>query len=448
MAPIERPRYSCMLGGALATISALAGVVPVIHGAQGCGGGLFNAYSLGGHLGTGYCGGTGIPSSNIGEKEVIFGGAKRLETQINSTLEVMKGELFIVLTACMTDIIGEDVESVLKNIKNKENKPLIYIDTGGFKGKAYDGYDEIFSGLFKSYIPKREKNRKLVNVFGQVPGYDPYFRGNLEEIKRILERIGLEVNTFLTHDQTHENILSAGEAVLNIVVSPFYGVKAAKTAKETHGIDYIVTDLPIGAKASEKFLKQVANELNIDNSIVEEVVAKEKKNYYGYIERISDFVADTDIQSYGVVIANSTDAFVYADYLENEIGFIPKYIFITDQLSDERKDYLKERLENYKYGETPELVFEQDTTAIRNYVKERHSESDADEYQERLSPLVVLGSSIDYKLAGDFGGVLITVSYPVFDVVLNKGFAGFRGGNTLFETILNTQLKKEVKRIV
>ena len=62
--------------------------------------------------------------------------------------------------------------------------------------------------------------------------------------------------------------------------------------------------------------------------------------------------------------------------------------------------------------------------------------------------MVVLGSSIDYKLAGDFGGVLITVSYPVFDVVLNKGFAGFRGGNTLFETILNTQLKKEVKRIV
>ena len=70
-------------------------------------------------MGTGYCGGTGIPSSNIGEKEVIFGGAKRLETQINSTLEVMKGELFIVLTACMTDIIGEDVESVLKDIKNK-----------------------------------------------------------------------------------------------------------------------------------------------------------------------------------------------------------------------------------------------------------------------------------------------------------------------------------------
>ena len=326
-------------------------------------------------------------------------------------------------------------------------------ENGSFQGKAYDGYDAIFSGLFKSYIPKGEKQENLVNIFGQVPGYDPYFRGNLEELKRLLESIGLEVNTFLTPDQSHENILNAGKAALNIVVSPIYGEKIALTAKETHDIDYIKTNLPIGAKASAAFLKQIAAKLNIDNQIVDEVIAREKKIYYGYFDRITDFIADTDIQSYGVVIGNSTDAFSYADYLENEIGFIPKYIFITDQLSDDNIEILKNKFKEYNFGDRPELNFIQDTTAIRRYVEKQYEKSnqnndDFPEYTEDLSPLIVLGSSIDYKLAQNFQGVLVPVSYPVFDVILNRGFVGFKGGNALLEYIINLQLRKEAKQVV
>lgn len=448
MQPIERPRYSCMLGGALATISSLPGVVPIIHGAQGCGGGLFNAYYLGGHLGSGYCGGVSIPSSNIGEKEVIFGAAKRLETQINSTLEVMKGDLFLVLSACMTDIIGEDVESVIRNIKNPENVPVRYIDTGGFQGKAYDGYDAVFSALFEDYIPKGPKDEKLVNILGQVPGYDPYFRGNLEELARLLKKLGLKVNTFLTPDQTHENILSAGRASLNIVVSPLYGVKAARKAQEIHNIDYLVTDLPIGARATQEFLYSIGAKLSLSRKEIARLIESEGKSYYGYFDRIADYVADTDTQSFAVVIANSTDAFSYADFLENEIGYIPRYIFITDFLSEDKQKLLINKFDEYDFNNKPELIFEQDTTAIRRIIEQKHSLKATDDYVDALSPLLVLGSSIDYKLAQEYNGVLLPVSYPVFGIILNKGFAGFRGGNALFESILNTQLTREVRKVV
>lgn len=448
MQPIERPRYSCMLGGALATISSLPGVVPIIHGAQGCGGGLSNAYYLGGHLGSGYCGGVSIPSSNIGEKEVIFGAAKRLETQINSTLEVMKGDLFLVLSACMTDIIGEDIESVIRNIKNPDNVPIRYIDTGGFQGKAYDGYDEVFSALFEDYIPKASKDDKLVNILGQVPGYDPYFRGNLEEIARLLRELGLKVNTFLTPDQSHENILKAGSAALNIVVSPLYGIKAARTAKKVHDIDYLITDLPIGAEATKEFLYSIGSALSLSIKDIKNLVDKEKKNYYGYLDRIADYVADTDTQSYAVVIANGTDAFAYANYLENEIGYIPRYIFITDYLTQDKQELLTSKFDEYDFGQKPELIFEQDTTAIRRYIEQRHPYEESEVYVDRLSPLLVLGSSIDYKLAQEYNGVLLPVSYPVFNIILNKGFTGFRGAAALFESILNTQLTREVKKVV
>ncbi|WP_265335205.1 nitrogenase component 1 [Ruminococcus albus] len=100
MSFIERPRFSCMLGGALATLTSLPRVIPIIHGAQGCGGQLTNSYAYGGYLGVGLlrrC--ASLPSSNVSEKEIIFGGAERLRKEILAAYDVMDGDLFVVVTS-------------------------------------------------------------------------------------------------------------------------------------------------------------------------------------------------------------------------------------------------------------------------------------------------------------------------------------------------------------
>ena len=53
---IDRPRYTCTLGGALGTLKALPGkVVPIIHAAPGCGGNLGYTISLSAaYAGSGY----------------------------------------------------------------------------------------------------------------------------------------------------------------------------------------------------------------------------------------------------------------------------------------------------------------------------------------------------------------------------------------------------------
>ena len=155
-----------MLGGALATLTSLPRVIPVIHGAQGCGGQLTNSFAYGGYLGVGYCGGASLPSSNVSEKEIIFGGAERLKKEILAAYEVMDGDLFAVVTSCMTDLIGDDVESVLNEVERPEY-PLIFIDTGGFKGNSYYGYDIVIKGLFEQFVPvSEEKDPLLVNLLG------------------------------------------------------------------------------------------------------------------------------------------------------------------------------------------------------------------------------------------------------------------------------------------
>jgi nitrogenase molybdenum-iron protein beta chain len=439
--PIERPRFSCMLGGVLATISALPKTIPIIHGAQGCGGTLSQALALGGAYGTGYAGNGAIPSTNITETEVIFGGESKLRQEMKGVFEVMKGELFVVTTACMTDIIGDDVNGVINDL-NPFPKPVIFLETGGFKGNSYYGYGRLIEELFRQYIPKAEKkNPKKVNLLGLIPAYDPFFRGDLTELKRVLLRLGLEVNTFLTNDQTQENLLKAGEASLNIVLSRLYGVDAAKTIQETHGIDYLVTDLPIGATATVDFVRKVAEVIGLDNKEVEAVLQSETKNYYTYVDRATDLIADTDFQNYGVIVANATEALPYAKYLDKEIGWIPTHIFITDNLQEEQQETILRAFNEIEFENTPELIFETDTYRIQQYIEQKTPQFLADTYYPTLSPVFVLGSTIERRLAEVLNGPFLSVSYPIINrIVTSRGYAGFNGGLTLLEDLISAQI--------
>ena len=73
--PIEQVRYACALG-ALTSVIAIEGAIPITHCGPGCASKQFHALSgISGYQG----GEFHVPSSNIGNKEVIFGGADRLD---------------------------------------------------------------------------------------------------------------------------------------------------------------------------------------------------------------------------------------------------------------------------------------------------------------------------------------------------------------------------------
>ncbi len=280
---IERPRSACALAGALSTIGNLPEVIPIIHTALGCGGNLANAVAFGsGYLGGGYCSGSQAPSTGVSETEIVFGGADRLHEQIKNTLELIDGKLYIVATGCMTEMIGDDTGGVAGEFR-EEGEPVIAISTPSFKGDSYHGYEIVLDAIFNRYLPKAEsRNPKLVNIFGLVPGYDPFFRGDLEEIERLLTVLGLEVNTFFTPSQTFENITSAPSASLNIVFSRVWGKALAENFEQRHGTPFIVCDLPIGPEATDAFLRDIAERFGLD---AEPVIERENKIFYGYFER-------------------------------------------------------------------------------------------------------------------------------------------------------------------
>lgn len=435
---IEKPRTTCSLGGALAAISALSEVVPIAHTASGCAGNLASAtgYSAG-NTGSSYCSGASVPVSNILETHVVFGGENRLKEEIEGTFELINAKLFVVATGCMTEIIGDDVQSVVSEFQ-EEDKPIIYINTPSFEGDAYNGYEILLDGIFNKYLPvKEEKDKRLVNIFGVVPLLDPFFRGELEEIKRILEGIGLRVNTFFTPDQSFENILSASEAGLNIILSRTNGVKFAEKFKKKHGTPYIVTEIPVGAQDTDEFLRLIARELNIPEEKVEQVIKGENSIYYRYLERLVDTIADGEHKYYSAVVSNANRAVAYASFLQNELGWVVSETIITDILDKKSKEQLELSFKNNNIQ--GELIFETDASIIHKKIRSNHIENRDEFYSNSYTPLYILGSTFEKEFADKVGARKLGVSYPLYDrVIINKGYAGYRGGLQLFEDLIGS----------
>ncbi|MDR3164182.1 MAG: hypothetical protein LBU13_01225 [Synergistaceae bacterium] len=436
---VEKPRSACALAGALSTISALPDVIPIVHTSMGCGGNLSGANSFGsGYWGAGYCGGGSIPTSAVTETEIVFGGNDRLREEIVSTLELIDGQLYIVATGCMTEMIGDDTRGVTNDFI-AEGKPIITVSTPSFKGDSYSGYEIVLNGIFNGYLQKTERtDPKLVNIFGVIPAYDPFFRGDLEEMARLIRALGLEANTFFTPDQTFENVRSAPSAALNIVFSRVWGTSFAEEFEKKHGTPYWATELPIGPEASDAFLSDLAERTHVPRRRVEEVIDRENKIYYGYFERTADVFCDSDFKYYAFTVTNSNYAIPLVRYARNELGWVVLDVFVTDQLNDIQKKTLLRAFEDIRFDDTG-LLFETDAGAIARAMVRRHPENRGERYFDGHSPLFILGSSIEKAVAQKRGAAQLSISFPAFNrMIVDRGYAGYRGGLHLFEDIVGS----------
>jgi nitrogenase molybdenum-iron protein beta chain len=437
---IEKPRYSCAVAGALAAVNAINRAVPILHASQGCGGTTTAAINgPSGFLGSGYCGGSSVPSSGINEKQIVFGGAARLEEQIKSTAEIIDADLFVVISGCTAELIGDDIRSIVNSYnENPEGgPPLIYTNGAGFKGDTYYGYDALLQTLISDYIkPSPEKKKGYVNLWGIPPALDVFWEGNIIEIRRILASLGLTVNSFFTIDDSLENIRNAAQAELNIVVSPVNGLGAAELFKEIHEVDYITTDLPIGAKATESFVLTIAERLGLDKRKVEKIIKKESEKYYHFFNRISDAYCDIDLQRHAVIIGDTTYASALTRFVTQELGWLPGLVVITDQVIDENKPAIVDRFIDVLENPEKTVVFETDTSLVAEHLAKRWPNPDGSKYYEPFSPAYVIGSRLDKDFADSIRAGFLAVTYPVSSrPILDREYAGYRGGLRLVEDI-------------
>ena len=432
---IEQPRYSCAIG-AQQTVVAIKRGVPILHAGPGCSAKVSDIIGQG----EGYAGGNNIPCTNTGEADVVYGGEERLRNVIDGALKVMDGDLYVVLTGCTSDIVGDDVGRVTAEYQ-QQGKPIVFAETGGFKSNNYVSHEVVVNAIIDQYVDinyKGEKTQKnLVNVFTTVPYQDPYWNGNLEELKRILEGIGLKVNILFGNESKGvSEWKTIPQAEFNILAGAWTGIGIVKHLEEKYGTPYLhFPYLPIGGIETTRFLREVVEFGNLDKTKAEAFIKSEEEKYYSFIERTADFMLEF---RYGLprrfyTILDASYSLGFSKFLLNELGIIPAKQFIIDDTPEIYKKQIEQHFIEISDFRTSSVSFSIDGGEIQKEIRQEQQKNRA----------LILGSGWDRDLANDIKADLLIVSAPVtYRLILNCGYAGYRGGlraiEDIYDRVLNT----------
>lgn len=426
---IENPRNGCGLHGALQTVSEIKGCVPIVHSNAGCAIQNYLANSASG-LGNGYVSGYSIPATDSQERHIIFGGASRLREQIKNTVKVVQGDLYIVLNSCESAMVGDDIDAMTREAQ-EQGEAVIDSLTAGFHGDSHYGYENVLVDILKKLpVVKKnmgEKKENLVNIFGILPGKDVYFRGDIEEIKRILEGIGLQVNTFFGPTNGVEELVNAPNASLNLVFSK-WGIKVAEELEKLYDIPRITfPSVPTGIREVKSFVQAVAKQLTLEEERVQNFIQKEEEQFRYYFRGIIDSYYKEHVGKAVGIVGDESTVIRTASYLKNYLGVIIEAAIITDFFPSDDNPH-SEKAEQLK-GLAREVFFSQDGKEINRILKNRDIE-------------LILGSSLEDKAAEKKGIVNLKIAYPIYDTaVINKTYAGIRGALTLTEDFI-TKVKE------
>lgn len=397
---IKNPRNGCALHGALQTVQEINGAVPVVHANAGCGvvNYLANQNASGGN---GNYSGFQIPGTAAQERHVIFGGASRLREQIKNTIKVVKGDLYVILNSCESAMVGDDVDAMTREIV-EQGEPVVDTLVAGFNGGSHYGYEQVLADIFKSIDEVKksevEKNPKLVNIFGIVPQKDPYWQGNLEEISRILNSVGLEANVFFGTEGGVQDLVQAKNAALSIVFSK-WGEVPAQVLNERHDVPYIVRpSLPLGAKGIEDLLQAIGEKLTLEADRVQSFLDKEKAYEKNLLYRVRDYIIEQDLSRDAVIVGDEEQVNRLSEFLTNTLGVEVPATVITDDIK----------------GAT-------DQKEIDDIIRSSRAQ-------------VIFGSSLEKNISNQLGIPLIQISYPIFDkLILNEANIGTKGEISFIE---------------
>ena len=183
----------------------------------------------------------------------MFGGEGRLQETIANALKVVDADLYVVLTSCASEIIGDDVEEIVKSFRSAD-RPVICAATPGFKGSNYLGHEWVVQAIIEQYLTAfPAKVRGLVKSGAcRIMTW----AGEPERVGKAVAELGLIPNTIFGYGRGLGNIDALPQAKFNLLVSPWLGLANMRLLEAKFGTPFLhYPTLPIGADETSKFFR-------------------------------------------------------------------------------------------------------------------------------------------------------------------------------------------------
>ncbi|WP_319591234.1 nitrogenase iron-molybdenum cofactor biosynthesis protein NifE [uncultured Draconibacterium sp.] len=252
---------ACVFCGSRVVLYPIADALHVIHGPVGC---ASYTWDIRGSLSSGPQLHRLSFTTDLKEKDVVFGGEKKLYHALIDLIDKHKPKAAFVFSTCIIGVIGDDVEAVCRQVTKEKGIDVIPVMSEGFNGTKKDGYKIACGALSKlvgtnnDYTPSKYS----INILG-----DFNLAGELWILAEYYKKLGVEIISCMTGDGRVEQIRRAHHASLNVVQCSGSIMHLAKEMKEKYDIPFMKVSY-FGIEDMSEALYEVAKFFDDDEMMV------------------------------------------------------------------------------------------------------------------------------------------------------------------------------------
>ena len=242
---------ACVFCGSRVVLYPIADALHLVHGPIGC---AAYTWDIRGALSSEAQLHRMSFSTDLQEKEVIFGGEKKLYRALVELIDAYNPKAAFVYSTCIVGIIGDDVAAVCRRASREKAIPVLPVHSEGFKGTKKDGYKAACDALFHllGTGDTRDIAPVSINILGEFN-----IAGEAWMIRDYYQRMGVQVVSVLTGDGRVADVCRAHGAALNVVQCSGAMTFLAEMMKAKYGIPYIRASY-FGIEDTAKALYDVA----------------------------------------------------------------------------------------------------------------------------------------------------------------------------------------------
>ncbi|MBN2711145.1 MAG: nitrogenase molybdenum-iron protein subunit beta, partial [Planctomycetes bacterium] len=429
------PAKTCQPIGAMYAALGVHGCLPHSHGSQGCC--AYHRSSLTRH----YKEPIMAATSSFTEGSSVFGGQANLLQAIDNIFTIYGPEVIAVHTTCLSETIGDDLTQIVKKAtqegKIPEGKRVIYCNTPSYVGSHITGFSNMVKGMVDLVVEPSDTKTKRLNI---IPGWvEP---ADMREIKSLASRMGVETLMFPDTSDVLDapqlgkhamypkggvkmsDLATASQSKATIALGEFCSSVAARELETKHGVPCEILDLPIGLKATDRFVDKLRK---LGGVKVPELITDERG-------RLVDLISDMQQYFCGkrVGLVGDPDQLIALSEFMVDLDMKPVYI-VT--------------------GSVPKRRI---TRAIEAKVKEQCPDAKiavgerADMYHfhqliKNESVDLIIGNTYCKYIAKDEDIPFVRHGFPIYDRIGHQYMptVGYRGGIRLCEQILSALMDRQ-----
>jgi nitrogenase molybdenum-iron protein beta chain len=416
------PGTICQPIGAMQAVLGVHGAISLVHGSQGCAAypmRMFNRH---------FQEPVEIALSSLGEDAAVFGGADNLVKGVHALVARRQPELIAVLTTCLSETIGDDVNGILRKIDLPSI--LVPVHTPSYVGSHVTGYDNAVKALVTHLAEQTGPNSKINIAVGLL---NP---GDIRELKNMLA--AMRVKAIILTDisetldaplilprprfpdggTTPKEIADTANSIGSIALCKHAGGAAVKYLAGKHKVPMISGSCPIGVANTDAFLENVSH---LTGRQIPDELRKERG-------RLIDAMIDVQFKIAQKRVAIHADPDVASGMARfvHELGMEPAII----ATGTESKEFVADvQAVASQTGHEIKIISGCDLYELHEAVK-------------AVGVDLVMGNSQATYIGDDEKTAFARIGFPVYDRVgyQRRAIIGYGGGINLVDRITNAIL--------